>query len=185
MDMAGVLILVVGPSGVGKDTLLAGAQAALEGAQFVFPCRTITRPEDAGGETHIAASTEAFAAMKANHAFTLSWSAHGLDYGVPVSICDDMAAGRHVVVNVSRTVIGEARERFERVGVVAVSAPRTVLQTRLEARGREDAEAVSARLDRVVAESVTGDDVIHVVNDGTVDQGIAEFVAAIRTLSKG
>ena len=182
--MTGVLILVVGPSGVGKDTLLAGAQATLKDAPFVFPRRIITRPEDAGGETHIATSPEAFALMKADNAFTLSWSAHGLDYGVPVSICDDMAAGRHVVVNVSRTVIAEARARFERVGVIAVSAPRTVLQKRLEARGREDADAVSARLDRAVADDFSDENVIRVGNDGTIDQGIAKFVAAIQTLSK-
>ena len=181
--MSGVLILVVGPSGVGKDTLLDGARQALDQARFVFPKRVITRPESAGGEDHQSATPEAFARQRDEGAFCLSWSAHGLDYGVPVSILDDMAAGRHIVVNVSRGVIDEARQRFPRVGVVSISAPREALKSRLEERGRESQQDVESRLDRAAAVAVTGDNVIDVVNDGSVEQGIERFTAAIENLA--
>ena len=46
--MAGRLFLVVGPSGAGKDTLLAGAVAA--DPRLHWARRVITRPETAGGE---------------------------------------------------------------------------------------------------------------------------------------
>jgi ribose 1,5-bisphosphokinase PhnN len=80
-------------------------------------------------------------------------------------------------------VIDEARRTFPRVRVVAVSAPRDVLAARLAERGREDAAAVARRLDRAAAYQVTGDDVIAVSNDGTVEEGIRRFVAALETLA--
>ncbi|MGA7013248.1 MAG: phosphonate metabolism protein/1,5-bisphosphokinase (PRPP-forming) PhnN, partial [Pseudolabrys sp.] len=41
----GRLVLVVGPSGAGKDTVITGAKAACAAdSTFVFPRRVVTRP---------------------------------------------------------------------------------------------------------------------------------------------
>jgi ribose 1,5-bisphosphokinase len=180
--VSGVLILVVGPSGAGKDTLLAGAATRLSDGGYVFPRRVITRPDDAGGEEHVAVSPEEFERRSRTGAFALAWRAHGNAYGIPAAIEGDLAAGRHVVVNVSRTVIGDARRRFARVGVVLVLAPQESLKARLTARGREDEDAVERRLDRASRHDVAGEGVVEVVNDGTVEEGIARFVEALRRL---
>src|SRR5258708_37970574 len=110
MPASGTLILVVGPSGAGKDTLIAGARAALNGdARFVFPRRAITRSQLAGGEDNETMTPGAFAAAVAAGAFALPWRAHGLRYGLPLAIEAARGQGRHVVANVPRSGVAHAR----------------------------------------------------------------------------
>lgn len=182
MREAGMLWLVVGPSGAGKDSLLDGARAALAGdPSFRFPTRDITRDADAGGEAHNAVGHDDFHHRRANGAYALSWDAHGLHYGVPDDIRSDIAAGRHVVVNVSRGVIDEARRRFPRVRVLSVTVPRDVLAERLNGRGRETADEIARRLDRAGAFAVEGDDVVAFVNDRPLAESVAAFVSLLRS----
>lgn len=176
----GKLALVVGPSGAGKDTLIAGARAQLAGdTNFVFPRREITRPADAGGEDHITVSWESFAQRRADGAYALAWEAHGLGYGVPAGIAEDLVHGRTVVVNVSRTVIPLARTRFPDLLILNVTAPVRILAERLAARGRESADDVAKRIDRSGAFVIEGAGVVNVVNDGGPEQGIERFVNAL------
>lgn len=176
----GTLCLVVGPSGAGKDTLLNGARAALAGdPAWVFPRRAITRPAEAGGEDHAALSAAEFARCRAAGGFALHWRAHGLDYGIPATIEDDLAGGRHVVVNVSRGAIVDAAGRFAPVRVLLVTAPAAVLARRLAARGREDADDIARRLRRAGDGLPDGVPVVRVVNDATPEEGIARFLAAL------
>jgi ribose 1,5-bisphosphokinase len=170
----GTLVLVVGPSGVGKDSIIAGAAERLrDDARYVFPRRLITRPETAGGEPHIALSPAEFAARREFGELLLHWHAHGLDYGLPRSLETALDGGWYVVSNVSRTVVAEARRRFPSVMVVAISAAPETLAARLAGRGREDAAQIERRLQR----AVPGDPPdVTIDNDGTLDEAIDRFV---------
>ena len=173
-----MLILIVGPSGAGKDTLLNGARERLAGdPRYRFVRRTITRAGSGGEEEHDTVSEQVFEARKQGGEFALTWRAHGLHYGIPTDIALDLAARRAVVANVSRAVVAEAAERFP-VSVIEVSAPAELLARRLAARGREDAVDVARRLSRAI-ELPLPVDRQSVVNDGTVEQGVRRMVAAI------
>jgi len=175
------LILVVGPSGVGKDTLLARARAALaDDPAFVFARRDITRPPDAGGEDHRAVSEAEFAMIVAAGGYLLHWAAHGLSYGLPVALQGFRDAGVHVVANGSRAMIAAARARLAPVRVVMISAPAAVLRARLAARGRETAAEIEARVVRAAAHAESGTGVVEVVNDGPIEAGVAALVAALK-----
>lgn len=172
-----MLVLVVGPSGAGKDTLLEAARRAVaDDPRVRFVRRVITRPANAGGEDHEAVSDTEFAARD----FALQWQAHGLRYGIPADIAQDLAQGRTVVANVSRTVVAEAARRFP-VQVIEVTAPPEVLASRIAARGREAAADAAARLARSVA-LPDGVPLVTVMNDGTIAQGAERFVAALRAV---
>jgi ribose 1,5-bisphosphokinase len=169
-----MLILVVGPSGAGKDTLLDAARLALgDDSRFRFVRRVITRPAQVGGEAHEAVTREEFAARR----FALRWHAHDIDYGIPEDIEGDLAVGRAVVASVSRGVIAEAASRYS-VRVIEVTAPPEVLAERLAARGREDAAAIAERLARYVPLPV-GVPMETVSNDSTLAEGAARFLAAL------
>ena len=177
--MTGRLVAVVGPSGAGKDTLMAGARAALAGdARIRFVRRAITRPAEAGGEDHRALTEAEFAAELAAGGFALHWQAHGLRYGIPRDIEDDLAQGRVVAANLSRSVLAEAGARYPLL-VLEITAPLEVLAARLAARGREDAADVAARLAREAAVP-PGLALRRVMNDGPVEAGVAAVVAALQ-----
>jgi len=176
----GHLVLVVGPSGAGKDSLIDAARRALAGhPQFDFPHRIITRPSDPGSEEHATLSEAEFARQRDAGAFFLSWGAHGLHYALPGAIADALAHGRTVVANVSRAVIEEARRKHPATTVVVVTAPPAVLAERLKARGREDAAAVEGRLARAAAEP-DGPGVVTLMNDGPLEVAVERFLQVLK-----
>jgi phosphonate metabolism protein PhnN/1,5-bisphosphokinase (PRPP-forming) len=173
-------VLVVGPSGVGKDTLLDGARAALaHRSDIVFVQRDITRPRDAGGEQHAEVSGETFAARVAAGHYALHWQANGHGYGIPRTMADALAAGATVVVNGSRGVIDEARTRFGPVVVALVTARPETLRARLLQRGRESAAEIDARVARAALPGPSGADVVVIANDADPKVAIIQLVALI------
>ena len=177
----GTLVLVVGPSGAGKDSLIAWCRQSLAAdPAVVFPRRGVTRAADAGAEDHDVATEAEFEAAVARGAFALHWRAHGLGYGIPASIAADLAAGRNVVVNVSRAVIDEARDRFPPVRIAVVTAPPEVLAERLRRRNREAVGDIALRLARAAAYAPTGPDVVMIDNAGCIDAAGA-LLAAVAT----
>ncbi|MGF3026575.1 phosphonate metabolism protein/1,5-bisphosphokinase (PRPP-forming) PhnN [Methylobacterium aquaticum] len=172
----GGFVLVVGPSGAGKDTLLRLAREALAGdPRFVFPRRLVTRPPSAH-EDNAPITEEAFCAGEAEGRFALSWRAHNLGYALPAETVALAQAGHIVVCNVSRRAVGEARRRLPGVTVVEITAPPEVLAARLAARGRREDGDLRARLSR--SASVTAD--LVVMNDGPPEAAAARLLAHLR-----
>lgn len=134
------LIVVVGPSGAGKDSVLRGWRASLGADAPAFARRVITRAPDAT-EAHEAVTAADFAGMRAQGLLATWWQAHGLDYGVRRRELEPLAAGRWMVLNGSRAHLPALRAQAPGLRVVVVSAPPHVLAQRLAARAREDATA--------------------------------------------
>jgi ribose 1,5-bisphosphokinase len=175
----GRLVLVVGPSGAGKDTLLAHARAACrDDATVVFPRRVVTRPASAF-EDNECISEAAFRQSAAAGGFAFWWSAHGHLYGIPLTIDRDIAAGRTVVCNVSRTAVAAVRRRYTHVVTVLVTAPEEILLQRLAARSRASDDSIAARMSRstIVDEQCRPDVVI--TNVGQPERGARKLLDAV------
>ncbi len=180
----GSLVLVAGASGVGKDTLINGARQALEGdRRFSFVRRVVTRPADAEVEDHDSMAAEEFARQEAAGRFALTWEAHNLRYGLPISVDTDIALGRTVVANVSRHVVSRAREKYPACAVILVTAEISLRAERLITRGRESPDQITSRLARESAPVPAGIDPVIIDNTGPVAIGVTAFVMALRAIA--
>lgn len=174
----GRLIAVVGPSGVGKDSVMAGIQAAMPQIHRVR--RVITRAPELGGEDYDAVSVVQFDALVRDGAFAVHWGAHGLYYGIPVTVKHHLNKGTDCLVNFSRKALAEAAEIFPRFTVLNLTAQPETLAQRLAARGRETEEEITARLDQASKPLPTDLDVIHLCNDGPLAETVARGVALLQ-----
>lgn len=164
------VIYVMGPSGVGKDSLLnwlrAHVRALPSPPALRFARRTITRAAGISNEDHESLAVDAFLQLEQSGAFALHWQAHGLHYGVRQA---EMQGPGWVMVNGSRAYAAQARTRLPGLTVLHVSAPDALVGQRLAARQRETPDQVQARLHRAKAQSVDmepGD--LHIVNAGSL-----------------
>lgn len=179
--MAVRVIGVVGPSGVGKDTVMEALAAADSRVRLVR--RVITREAGAGGEKSVGASDAEFDALVAEDGFALWWAAHGLRYGVPRAAVADDGVAEIVLVNLSRSVLDRARASFGDFAVLSLTADVATLAARLAARGRETAAEIQSRLARAGSVRPTGADVIEIANDGDLDNTVKRALAALQPVS--
>jgi ribose 1,5-bisphosphokinase len=175
----GRLILVVGPSGAGKDTLLGLAKAACaDDTNIVFARRVVTR-EASEFEDNEQVSDEAFRQALAQDAYAMHWEAHGHCYALPRAIDDDIRAGRMVIANVSRTVISAMRRAYAEVMVISITAPPQVLAERIAMRARGSDGKIEQRLGRTVDDTAAAPD-ITIMNVSSAEYHARQFVRAIK-----
>ena len=181
----GALVVVVGPSGAGKDTLIGLAHTlCADDPRILFPLRIVTRQPSAA-EHHDSIAPVAFDDAIGQGAFAFWWEAHGLKYALPATIDAEIGRGRTVVCNVSRGILSAVRSRYAHVTVVLVTAPQEVLAARLGARGREGGGAVSERMARAAPdiEELAPDVVIE--NIGNPHDGAQHLAEVLRLATSG
>lgn len=165
--LVGCWVFVCGPSGAGKDSVIALARQALAGrSDIVFARRMITRPAQPGSD-HDPVAAAQLEQLRRSGGLAWHWQAHGFDYAVKMDYGHQVDAGRIVVVNGSREhVKGLAAD--PRAHCVLVTAPPEQLAARLVQRGRDAPAAVTQRLARSERlDAIAADLVIH--NSGQPD----------------
>lgn len=179
----GAIIVVVGPSGAGKDSVIGFVARHFADRQDIdFVRRVITRPSDAGGEDHESISGEVFDDRLSAGDFAVAWQAHGLKYGIPRDALEKVRAGRILIANGSRAVLGQFRQAFPRVAIVNITASPQVLASRLVARGRESEEDILNRLKRRVPDIFNEPDVTTIDNSGPLEIAGSRFAALVTEL---
>jgi guanylate kinase len=169
----GLLVVLSGPSGVGKGTVVAAAIAARgeASARLRGSVSVTTRPRRPGeveGEHYFFRSAEQFDAMVREDSL-LEWATY-LDhhYGTPRDWVDaELNAGHDVVLEIEVQGAQQVREHCPEAVLVYMLPPsREELRRRLAGRGSDDEETQRRRLE--VAESelaLVGEYDYAIVND--------------------
>lgn len=187
--MSGTLFYLIGASGSGKDSLLAGCRERLQPAQHCCVAhRYITRAPGVGGENHVHLSKEEFQMRDQFGLFAMQWQSHGYRYGIGSEINGWLDRGLNVLVNGSREYLPQALAQYDELVPVLIEVNPDLLRNRLLNRGREGAIEIEQRLARHqqlvnTLDAELESNLIKVDNSGELDQGIASLLHVIKHYS--
>lgn len=180
--MKGAWVFVCGPSGAGKDSVIAWARDRLAGnGDVVFAQRWTTRPTSPGAD-HRSMDAADFARLRDSGGFAWKWDAHGLQYGVAARYARQVGWGRVVVVNGSREHVADLHADCRARVVQVVADPKEVGQ-RLARRGREAPEGIASRLARNARLGPVGAD-LTISNDGPLALAGERLAAYLSSLAR-
>ncbi len=179
-----LLVVITGPSAVGKDTLLNRLRAAFPAAHFAITATT--RPPRAGekdGVDYYFHSVPDFEAMIGTGALLEHAVVYGDWKGVPIApVRDALAGGRDVLM---RTDVQGARHiKSVAPGAVTIFiAPPSIeeLHRRLNDRAADTAEQAALRLKIADEEMATAGEFDHTVVNDDLDSCVAEIEAILES----
>jgi ribose 1,5-bisphosphokinase len=179
-NFIGTLFLVVGNSGSGKDSIISGSlkKYPKELKEIHVPNRVITRPPSEF-ETNIYVSPDKFKQMAHQGKFALKWHIYGLDYGIPIEIDEYLKKGHSIIVNVSRTIIDDARSEYANLRVIFIKVPFEVTVQRIKQRDRESEEGLNERIKRAQVNQTLPKADFIVDNSGNLEDAIEQFLAIV------
>ncbi|MHA2295694.1 MAG: hypothetical protein ACXAEU_09070 [Candidatus Hodarchaeales archaeon] len=176
------LILVVGSSGSGKDTLIYEAAHSLFSSeiQVKIARRWITRPMHRSEDFH-SVSVDEFLEAEQMGKFVFSWFIYDIHYGIPSDIIEWFSKDQVVLVNVSRGILFEARKRYPSCKIIKIVVPTEIAEKRVRSRGRERGSKVEERIHRMKRE-VPMPDPDLVIENIYLEESVHTLVSYVRSL---
>jgi ribose 1,5-bisphosphokinase len=177
----GYLILVVGNSGSGKDTIIKEVILRNHTLKLIAPKRYITRNPSVD-EDNLFLTEEAYQKKSMQHEFAIEWEIYGLKYGVSIEIDDWLKKGYSVIINVSRNVVEQTKQRYSKCKVVFVEVPFEIILKRILKRGREEKAALEARIERAKQNQKYPKADFVVDNSGKLENAVTQFIKYLNIL---
>jgi guanylate kinase len=167
-----MLVIVSGPSGVGKDTVIEALRRLPDGdtRHYVVTCTTRPRrPYEVDGVHYEFLDDAAFATTREAGGFLEANLVHGHWYGTPRSqVREHLLAGRDVILKIDVQGAAEVKQKVPEAMLVFLVPPSLEdLFGRLQARATESADELDIRQRNAALELARKDDYDHVVVNET------------------
>jgi len=184
----GLVVVVSGPSGVGKGSVHAGLYGLLEGLEVSVSMTTrAPRPGERDGVAYRFVDDATFDRMVAGDDL-LEWAEYaGNRYGTPRGPLEEaVSRGRTVLLEIEVQGALQIRSRMpEALRIFLVPPAFDELERRLRDRGTEDDATIQARLEVARAEMGAQDAFHHVVVNDDLDRATREGAELIGRARSG
>jgi guanylate kinase len=180
MTNLGRLIVLSGPSGVGKTTVVRHLRESAPQLWVSVSATTrFPRPGESDGINYLFVTDEQFDRLVGDDDL-LEWASYaGHRYGTPVGPVDAVrVSGTPVLLEIEIEGARQVRRRVPDSTSVFLAPPsREVLVARLTGRGTEAADVVAQRLEQADAELAAAGEFDHVIVNDDIEQVVARLVA--------
>ena len=180
----GRLIIVSGPSGSGKDTILQKVFEKLP--EIRFSISTITRdmrPGEVEGEKYNFVSREYFEKKKKNDLLLEYNNYVGNYYGTPKAPVDKaIAEGKEIVVEVDVNGARNIKKRCEDAISIFIMPPSfEELHRRLSSRGTDAPEVIEKRMKAALDEIAEAKNYDFIVVNDDLNEAVKDFITIIKS----
>jgi len=188
----GLLVVISGPSGVGKSTVVRRLFRIYPGLEMSISSTTRSpRPGEEHGHHYFFATEEEFDAKVKQDQF-LEWAkVHGSYYGTPRKFIDqELGKGKTVILEVDvqgassiKRFVEEGKLKAAAVFIFLIPPSVDILAFRLKKRKTEDEEVVNYRLRAAIAELQVMEKYDYIVVNDKVESA-SEKIKAIINVEK-
>lgn len=179
----GCMVVVVGPSGAGKDSVLRSARLYFANEPGIgFVRRVITRPCHPESEVHDSVDEPTFLTQLEAGRFAVHWRANNLYYGLPIETLQAVQSGSILIANGSRAAVADFIRVYPRVLTVQITANHDELLKRLTKRQRESQAQIEQRLARTATLPPLPGNVIEIDNSHKLETATAALIRCIEDL---
>ena len=186
--MRGRLIVVSGPSGAGKDTLIQAALEAIPELALIASATTREpREGEVDGRDHVFLSRDEFERWIEEDRL-LEWAEYsGNLYGTPKHSVEELLdRGRSVILRIELQGARQIKERRPDALMVFVRAPSLEeTRRRLESRATETSESVESRMATAIKEVAARDEFDYEVVNADREQARKDMVAILERIVTG